>query len=553
MRFCLLAAFASAACIGVSCAHAEAPAKAPPIYQIVERIPGADGGWDFASIDTAGNRLLVARSDAIEAVDLATRAVTGKLAEAHRGHQVFALDNGATIFETDGETGLARFVAARDGTVLGEVVTGKKPDAAFLDPATGLIAVMNAGDGSIALVDPHSRSLAGRIAIGGGLEFGVADGKGGAFVNIEDQNVIARVDLAGRKRVGTIPLPGCDGPTGLALVGGGARLISACANGVALVVDAKSGKMLQTLPIGSDPDAVLVDEARGLAFIPCGGTGTLIEISIADPRAFAVVGVIPTQTGAKTGALDPRDGRIYLPAATLAPREPGAKRGKPVAGTFTVLVVAPVAKKDRKLQFVDPALFNPEQILPAPAVAGSLEEARELAYVRSIVTSASPKRIEQAKWDADHETPEIFDAVIGRKLEELPNSWALLRLVQTESDLAVNGPKAFFNRTRPYGVDPALPNCEAATGKKPTRSYPSGHASLGYSVGWTLGQLLPGKAPAILSRAADYAMSREVCGVHFASDTEASHVIGTLVAARLFADPRLAGLIAAARSELSAN
>ena len=48
-----------------------------------------------------------------------------------------------------------------------------------------------------------------------------------------------------------------------------------------------------------------------------------------------------TQIGAKTGAIDGRDGRIYLPTATLAAPEPGAKRGKPMPGTFNVLIVSP--------------------------------------------------------------------------------------------------------------------------------------------------------------------------------------------------------------------
>ena len=68
-----------------------------------------------------------------------------------------------------------------------------------------------------------------------------------------------------------------------------------------------------------------------------------------------------------------------------------------------------------------------------------------------------------------------------------------------------------------------------------------------------LAQLLPDQAPAILARAHDYALSREICGVHFRSDTDASHVVGTLVAARMLADPRLAARIAAARTELAAH
>lgn len=535
----------------MSCADAAAPAPAPQgDYRIVDRIAGPDGGWDFASIDPANDRVYVARADAIMRIDIAARKVTA-IAPARRAHQVLIIDGGATVFETDGETGLARFVAAADGTVLAEVATGAKPDAAFVDPVTGLIAVMNAGDGNVALVDPKTRALTGKIAVGGGLEFGVADGKGGGFVNIEDANAIARIDLKARRRTGTIALPGCEGPTGLALVANATRLIAACANRVALVVDAKTGRTLAKLAIGAEPDAVLVDARRGLAFIPCGGTGTLVAITLADPDHIAVVNVIPTQRGAKTGAIDPRDGRIYLPAATLAPPAPGAKRSQPVAGTFTVLVLAPPATGAKRLQYLNAAAFEPVRLLPAPAAKGSLKEAIELRHVHALIDGADAARRAQAKADSDIEDPSIFDAAARRELKALPNTWALLRLVQAETDLAINDSKVSFHRIRPWGVDPTIHNCENEPKAKPTRGYPSGHSGLGYSVGWTLAQLAPDQAPAILARAADYALSREICGAHFASDTEASHVVGTLAAWMLSTDPRLVGLYDAARAELA--
>lgn len=345
MKTKFLAAALVAAALAPCALLAETAATTPPApgHAVLARIPAADGGWDFANVDPLTGKLYIARSDAITAVDLANGKVIDKLAPAHRGHQVLVLDNGRTVFETDGETGLARFIAADSGAVVAEVASGKKPDAAFVDPATGLIAVMNAGDGTVALIDPVTRTLKGTIAVGGGLEFGVAGARGQAFINIEDQAVIARVDLRARRKIGTIALPGCEGPTGLALVGQGTRLITACANGVALVINVAQGKVEARLPIGSDPDAVLADEARGLAYIPCGGTGTLVVLDIAKPAAIRVQEVVSTQVGAKTGAIDPRTGRVYLPAAMLGPREPGAKRGKPIPATFAILVVGPVA------------------------------------------------------------------------------------------------------------------------------------------------------------------------------------------------------------------
>jgi hypothetical protein len=117
--------------------------------------------------------------------------------------------------------------------------------------------------------------------------------------------------------------------------------MSACANGVAFVSDPKAKKVTGKFAIGRDPDAVLFDAKRGLAFIPCGGDGVLEIIAAGRVQGIRKIGQILTRVSAKTGALDPRTGKIYLPSARLMPPEPGAKRGKPIPGSFAILVVSP--------------------------------------------------------------------------------------------------------------------------------------------------------------------------------------------------------------------
>jgi DNA-binding beta-propeller fold protein YncE len=316
-----------------------------PDYAVTARIPGADGGWDYASVDPVRGRLYVARADAVMAVDLATGTVTAHLAAAQRAHAVLPIDNGATIVQTDGNSGLTRFLDAATGAVKAEVATGRKPDSAYFDSATGFVVVMNPGSNAVTLIDPKSHALVRTIAVTGGLEEGGGDGHGHAFVNLEEANALAEVDLVAGTLMRTIALTGCDGPTGLAVLSGGTRVLSACANGVATVVDAQSGKLLQMLPVGHDPDAVIVDTARALAFVPSGRDGNLTAIAIGDqgasPVPYRVVGTTPTQVGARTGALDPRTGRIYLPTTTMLPPQPGQHRSTPKPGSFVVLVVSP--------------------------------------------------------------------------------------------------------------------------------------------------------------------------------------------------------------------
>ncbi len=215
------------------------------------------------------------------------------------------------------------------------------------------------------------------------------------------------------------------------------------------------------------------------------------------------------------------------------------------AGKTAAVAVEPVPT----LRYLDPATVRPELLLPQPVRPGSPELTRELDPVRLLVRTASPARWARAKADDGLEDPKVFDTAAGRKLEDLPQTYALLKLVQDEAEAVVVPAKAYFAQQRPYQIDPKLRHCGTGTAK--LTAYPSGHAGFGYSVSWALALLLPARAPQVLARAQDYALSREICGNHFHSDTEASRVIGTMVTERLFADPRLAAQIAAARAELA--
>ncbi len=225
----------------------------------------------------------------------------------------------------------------------------------------------------------------------------------------------------------------------------------------------------------------------------------------------------------------------------------------PVAETANQPINAPAQAAPKVMHYLDPALFQPTLILPAPAAQDSAQNAQELQTLHRLIASASPERLHQAHEDAIHEDPAIFDKALGADLRKMPATWELLEIVHQEANVAANQAKNYFHRMRPYSADLTLAFCEgkADPAKPAYRSYPSGHSTLGYSVGVMLARLVPAKAGVIMARAQDYAMSREYCGAHYPSDTQASEVIGTMAATLLLSDPRLADKIAAARAELA--
>jgi len=327
------------AAAGLATLSAASPA-ATPGYKVTGSIAGPDGGWDYAQVDGGTRRLYVAHGTAVTAVDLATGTVTAALAPADRPHQVLPIPGSGLILETDGGTGMARLLDGRTGAEKARIKVGDKPDAAIWDARRRRAVVMNAQSGTISIVDPAAAKVVGTIALAEGLEYAAFDKQGRLYVNDEDRNQLAIVDVDRLKLVRWIDLKGCEGPTGMAYAPTADRIVSACGNGMVAIVDPDQGRMVATLAIGKGPDAVIGDPRRRRLFVPSGAAGTLAVLAEA-PGRIHLAETLVTEKSARTGAVDPIDGRVYLPAAKmLPPAQPGA-RPQPAPGGFHLIVVAP--------------------------------------------------------------------------------------------------------------------------------------------------------------------------------------------------------------------
>ncbi|MDI7775772.1 hypothetical protein [Asticcacaulis sp. EMRT-3] len=301
------------------------------------RIGGA-GGWDYASFDLGTKRLYVTHATSIAAIDTATGTVTPNLAEADGAHIALPLDGGKTLLVTQGKLDKASFIDALTGADLGDVATAAKPDGAIFDPATGMVFVLGNGGDEIDAIDPASRTLTGRIPLAGAPESGAADGKGLIYTHLEDKDALVVIDSKTMRVKATFPLDDCPEPSGLALISDQNLILSACKNGFARISKADTGTEVARLPIGLHADGALYDARTQLGYVPS-GAGTLTVISF--KSAPKVLDVITTKPGARTAALDPDTGRLYLPYADYGPPEAPGKKPGIVPGTFAVLVVGP--------------------------------------------------------------------------------------------------------------------------------------------------------------------------------------------------------------------
>jgi DNA-binding beta-propeller fold protein YncE len=321
---CALAVFAVPAFAGPSGLHVVNTLKI-----------GGTGGWDYAAFDSVTGKVFLSHGTSIASVDPATGKVNAHLADADGAHIALPLGDGKTLLVTQGKSSKATFIDAETGANLGDIPTAAKPDGAILDPATGKVFVLDNGGAQLDVLDPKTRTAVGKVALTGAPEGFAADGKGLIFVHYEDKQQIAVIDTRALKVKAVYDIKDCDGPTGIAFVPEQRLLLSACDGGVARVTNADTGAEVATLAIGDRPDSAFYDDNAKLGYIPS-GDGKLAVIAF-DGRPH-VVELVATKAGARTGAVDPKTGRVYLPTADFAPAKPG-ERPQALPDTFEVLVL----------------------------------------------------------------------------------------------------------------------------------------------------------------------------------------------------------------------
>jgi acid phosphatase (class A) len=147
-----------------------------------------------------------------------------------------------------------------------------------------------------------------------------------------------------------------------------------------------------------------------------------------------------------------------------------------------------------------------------------------------------------------------FSCSVGATLtrENAPTLATLISRVTVDAGSAANRAKDIYKRTRPFLNNPGNICIDRNGGIANSYDYPSGHSSLGWAIGLTLGQIAPDRATAILARARAYGESRIVCGVHNWSAVEAGRTNASGVYAALQGNTEFKVDLEKARAEVEA-
>jgi YVTN family beta-propeller protein len=319
----------------------------PPGYKVTKRIAlGGDGFWDCLTVDSAAHRLYVSHSTQVEVVDTQGDTLVGEIKNTAGVHAIALAPELGRGFTSNGRDSTVTIFDLKTLATLGTIpVRGRNPDLIVFDPVTKRVFTMNGGSHTATAIDAATGSVIDTLQLGGKPEFAVADGRGHIYVNLEDKSAIVSFDTRALTLGPRWPLAPGEEPSGLAYDAAHRRLFAGCGNKLMVIVDADSGRVVGTVPVGDGVDGAAFDPTSGLAFTP-NGEGSLTVVREESPERFRVVETVETQKGGRTMALDATSHRIYIPTAELGPPPaPTADRPHPrptiIPGTFTILVLEP--------------------------------------------------------------------------------------------------------------------------------------------------------------------------------------------------------------------
>jgi hypothetical protein len=334
--------------------HAQ-PKPAASGYHLLKTVslPAAAGGseyYDYISVDAETRRVYVSHGTEVVVLNADDYSVVGKIEGLSRSHGVAIAKDLGKGFITDGDSkpdATVQEVVIFDLKTLkvtGRVKTGQPDtDAIIYEPVTKHIFTFNGDSHNTTVIDAVKESVITTIDLVGKVEFPAVDGKGMVYDNNPEKNDVVAIDARTNTIKSRWPTAPEGNPTSMAIDQKNRRLFSG-GRGPQFVImmDADTGKVIQSYPISAGVDANAFDPGTSMLFVAT-REGMMHIYHEDSPDKLSEVEAVKTEYGAKTLQVDPKTHKVFLTTSDFnPPAAPTEKQPHPLAtakpGNFRVLV-----------------------------------------------------------------------------------------------------------------------------------------------------------------------------------------------------------------------
>ncbi len=309
---------------------------------------GGEGGYDYIFADSKSRRLYIPRGgptgqltvfnlDTLEPVGAIPNVSAGGATVDPKSHHGFSTTKPVTMWD------------ASTLKVIKTIDVDGRPDGILCDPYNSRVWVLSHQPPQATIIDAATGTIVKTLDLGGAPEQAVSDGKGTLYINITDKANIAVVDAKNLTVTAHYDVSSKGtGGSGLSFDAKNHILFAYYRqpSPVVIIVNAKTGDIITTLPTGMGVDTVAFNPATRET-ISAEFAGSMTFIKEDSPTSFTVEQTLQTMVGAKTLALDTKTGHLLTMAAEFGPPAPDAKpgpagrppRGPMIPGSFAILMI----------------------------------------------------------------------------------------------------------------------------------------------------------------------------------------------------------------------
>ena len=313
-------------------------------YKIETRYPvPGNGGFDYVTIDSTARRLYLSHGTQVDVINPDNGTLIGTIPDTPGVHGIAIAAEFKHGFTSNGRESKVSMFDPTTLQLINKIDVGMGPDGIYYDPSSKRVFTNNHGSHDVTAIDAKNGQVVGTVKVAGDGESAVvADGL--VYLNLEDTNEVVVFDPKSLEVKKRFPIGVAKTPTGLAYDAKTKRLFIGCRNEPKMVVmDAVSGRVIGSFPIGRGVDYAAFDPQAKLVFFSCSeGVLNIFHEKSADDYEDA--GPVKTQPGARTMAFDPKTKKIFLSAAEYIETPATTPGGRPQRsvkpGSFTVLVVS---------------------------------------------------------------------------------------------------------------------------------------------------------------------------------------------------------------------
>ena len=299
--------------------------------------PGGKEYFDYIVVDSPARRVYLSHGTEVLVVNADTGSLIGKISGFQRDHGIALVKSLGLGFVTDGDAAKVGIFDIKTLKKVGEVAAADDADCVIYDPASRHIFTFNGDSQNSTVIDPKARTVVATVKLGGKPEFAVADGKGIIYNNLEDKSEVVVLDSRTLKIKSRWPIAPAGEPAPITMDAAHRRLfVSGRKPAKMVVMDADSGKVVQSFDISGGADASVFQPGTGLLFVST-RAGKIHVFHEDTPDKFSEVETVDTEVGAKTMGVDGKTNHLLADTADFTKAAAG-QRPSAIPGTFRLLV-----------------------------------------------------------------------------------------------------------------------------------------------------------------------------------------------------------------------